>query len=321
MTCSPGRLDKAMHMLDKAEDASQLDLLTAKAIMQVYHEHWLGRHSYHTTGIEKEITIQLGDKSLPPLAGRVDIEARDLNTSQDCIIDHKTSSQSLDSQSYWDALGQDPQVLAYAAAFPTHEIIWDVIKKPTIRPRSLGKAALNELKETRSYFVREDVDEVVIGEALATGQECPRLFAYRLTAEYRSNPSKYFARRNITPSVFAVARFIKGFDQVRRDQAEAIHARDRIYRNGYACTGKYGACPFLRVCNGDEQLESSRFEDKLPTMDGEYLSVSGYNDWNTCRQKWAYKYLQRKQAAKRSHALGFGSLLHKGLEGWWSDEN
>ncbi len=112
------------------------------------------------------------------IAGKID------GLATDRIIETKTTSEDIsDGSKYWLRLRIDPQISMYilgAASLgtDTRTVLYDVIRKPTIRP-------YNSAKRT----------------------EAPDEWGLRLTADIAERPAYYYARREITRLDDEIAEF------------------------------------------------------------------------------------------------------------------
>jgi hypothetical protein len=143
------------------------------------------------------------------LAGKLD--ALD---SEHVVWETKTTSESIDAESrYWQILAINPQISNYFRALqnlgytPT-KVCYDVIKKPLMRPSQVpvldeaglkivldtqtGDRVYNKNGQPRQTGSKEE------GYTLQTRTETVEEYADRLRKDIAENPSKYFARREIT---------------------------------------------------------------------------------------------------------------------------
>lgn len=215
----------------------------------------------------------------PEAAFRVEFEGRIYEGKRDAIIrlpdgrlglhEMKTSSDSVqDESSYWDRLRMDVQVGLYSLTMPEPPafILYDVTRKPTIRPKSIVKADAArmeaELKKAgRAAYFGETFTEEQLRPALAEAQESPALYGARLTADIGNEPTSYFARRNVP----RIARDYVTLKENLRQQVEVIeHAMDRnlMHRNPDQCTAFGRLCEFFQLCSNN--VRPQRTDTAIP---------------------------------------------------------
>ena len=179
-------------------------------------------------------------------AGKIDgiVELADGRTA---VIEHKTTGDSIAPDSdYWARLAIDQQISGYVIAskaigHPAETVLYDVIKKPGIKPRKVTKAEAETLATTGAYF-----GEAIDNRVAAGMIETPQMYGARLTADIAAEPDKYFARREIPRLTSDLDEFRQELWDMQRDMAEAIK-HDRHFRNTAACVG-FGTCEYLSIC-------------------------------------------------------------------------
>lgn len=173
------------------------------------------------------------------LAGRIDGICR---TYEDrlMVLEHKTTGDSLDSDSsFWTASRIDTQITLYMLAarhlgFNVQGVVYDVIRKPSIAPKLIGKGNGRN---------RESVAE----------------YGERLAADLGERPHFYFQRREIPRFDSELAELQEEAWQVAKDIHQA-DKRSQHYRNSAACAAMY-PCEFLDICANRVNL----LADPLPT--------------------------------------------------------
>lgn len=168
------------------------------------------------------------------------------------LTDHKTSGQDLDR--FFEEAGMDPQLLIYADlawsnGFKVESIHYDLIRKPTIRPRKVTKAERETLWRDGTYhgeLFSEYQPKIDGSEWEVPETETPRLFGARLTAHIFEDPHRYF-RRIEKPLL------VSDVDNARQDLWDVVQSirdcrrRGSWPRNTQQCT-RYGKCPYLDLC-------------------------------------------------------------------------
>jgi hypothetical protein len=189
-------------------------------------------------------------------AGKIDGIAK-LPDGRLAIVEHKTVGDSIEpGADYWRRLLMDAQISRYYLAarelgYDVSTTIYDVTRKPAVRPKSIPKAdrALHTSKGNYHGVLLHDV---------CPEREMPEMFAGRLLDDMQTRPEFYFARNEIP-------RLASDLDEFRWEQwqiAQQIHQADvhgRFYRNTSACIG-FGRCTYFDHCRG--LLDSN---DNIPT--------------------------------------------------------
>ncbi len=154
------------------------------------------------------------------LGGKIDQIAR-LSDERMAIIEYKTTGFNVDPDSdLWTRLRYDPQISMYVYAasqhFDTPTTLYDVVRKPSIRPKKVNGS-----------------------------RETPEEYGVRLAADMQDRPDFYFARREIV-------RLHDDIEEFRHDlwqQAETLKEckkHNRWYRNVSAFTCDY--CAYKDIC-------------------------------------------------------------------------
>lgn len=174
------------------------------------------------------------------------------------LIEHKTSGEDIGpGADYWQRLMLDAQVSRYvlAARAMGHDVqatIFDVTRKPFIRPKNISKAERADSTAKGHYF-GFDLHE------MCPERETPELYGARLVADMATRPDFYFNRVEI-------ARLDSDLGDFRHDQyatLKSINSCNRYEffpRNTSACTSPY-RCQFLDVCRGMRGNPNERVPD------------------------------------------------------------
>ncbi len=173
-------------------------------------------------------------------AGKIDaIVAKDSGVLG--VMEHKTTSDDIGPMSdYWARLNVDQQITGYMVAarhlgFEVQSVIYDVIRKPSLRP--LRATPVDKRKYTKDgtlYANQRDVDET------------PAEYGARIAADIQADPTAYYVRREVTRT----ERDLEDFKSELYMTAEMIREarrKERHPRNTAACVG-FGRCPYLDVC-------------------------------------------------------------------------
>jgi hypothetical protein len=179
-------------------------------------------------------------------AGKIDGIAK-LPDGRLAIVEHKTVGDSIEpGADYWRRLLMDAQISRYFLAsrdlgYDVTTTIYDVTRKPAIRPKAVTKAE-RALHTSKGHYHGAKLTEA------CPERETPEMFAGRLLDDMQTRPEFYFARNEIP-------RLEADLDEFKWEQwsiAQQIHQADlhgRFYRNTAACIG-FGRCTYFDHCRG-----------------------------------------------------------------------
>lgn len=341
-----------------AEDKDPLDappvlLAQARALMAGYDARWSGAGWQLAVGpinaageegqqVEQEFLLPIlnpetGEQHSVFLhAGKYD--GKVLFEGRKYLLEHKTASEDIADPHapYWRRLAIDAQVSAYNLASwqdadRLEGTLYDVIRKPTIRPRILQKKDIYEITHSGSYFgIPVDNAEIDgVGYGLIK-DESPDLYERRLTHKYVEEKDAFFGRRTIARTDREVLEFSNELWQLTQE-LEYTRTHNAHYRNSGACMAWGRACEYLGICSGHESAQSDRWRAKetlhteLPLVSAEVgasrdvLTYSRMSCFKSCKRKHQLRYeigLERVDK-QDDEALRFGSVVHEALEAWW----
>ena len=233
------------------------------------------------------------------------------------VVEHKTTSSDITPGStYWRKLTLDTQVSQYLGATEGVEgMLYDVIRKPGIKPfKATPEADRKYTKAGTLYAAQRERDET------------PEEYAVRLRADISEGPNKYYARG-------IIVRLPSERTEAARDTwlvAGSIRESMRLDawpRNPGSCDAYGRTCDYWAVCAGETTIQDdTRFRtaetphEELPGIVHRLplLSNSAMSAYRACPRKYLYSYVQRRRPIVTPHALTFGTLIHAGLEVWWS---
>lgn len=269
------RLDAAIEAM-RPHVADEFDLVRAGVLMQGYDARWSGER-LDVIAVEAEfraplINPETGAASRTyELGGKLDVVVRDRSDGLVKLVEHKTTSDDIGIGSdYWKRLMIDPQISTYfaggkAVGHDIAECIYDVIKKPGLRPSAVPLTdehgckivldANGERVRTQKGTWRQTAD-TALGYVLQTRPETPDEFRERLTAHVAENPERYYQRGKV------VRLEAEELDAAHDAWATARLIRDaelanRWPRNPDACV-RYGrTCGFFDVCTGTASLDDA----------------------------------------------------------------
>jgi hypothetical protein len=249
------------------------------------------------------------------------------------LIDHKTTTQDIGdpTSAYWRQLAVDSQASHYellllANGIRLDGIVWDVVRKPGIRPKQIAAKILKAALSESTYCGFDITTETLKWLAAGNDRENGELYAARLAEETINEPDRYFARRSNPRTSEQLVEYAKELWGMGKDIRHA-ELNNEHFRNSGACFNYGTPCEFLSLCSGCDTPESDRWQKKpkkhaeLPDDIGghDVLTNSRLRVFATCRRKHYYQYelgIERFDAERRE-ALYFGSVFHEALDAWW----
>jgi len=162
-------------------------------------------------------------------------------------------------------------------------------------------------------------------------------YRLRVRQEIGTNIDKYFRRglivRNEAERREAAYDVWMVGQQIRESQLANAWPR-----NTDACTQYNSTCDYWPVCAGEASIEDpTRYEhvaaqheelggatadNGITASDGRVhlplLTTSSAKAYRSCPRRYYFAYESRMRPVRKSHALRFGTLIHRGLETWWS---
>lgn len=246
-------------------------------------------------------------KKLPKcrLDGMIDQIWRHKKTARIVIGEQKSTGRSLESGEYWDVLKVSGQVQTYSYALwmlwvggalkqyglkPSDAVIvqpvYDVWKKPSIKPKKLSMADSKKFIETGEYcgekFLLGPLNEVngrpCVRESGAKEgtfaiRETPEMYAERLLRDITERPDFYFARKEIPVDEIDLQDFaencVKLVKTIRHIEKENLWIRDS---KGCKHPGK---CDFYDACHDNKDFPcgvEAAPEGYRTTLDSESLA-------------------------------------------------
>lgn len=233
------------------------------------------------------------------------------------VVEHKTTSSDITPGStYWRKLTLDTQVSQYLGSTEGVEgMLYDVIRKPGIKPfKATPEADRKYTKAGTLYAAQRERDET------------PEEYAVRLRADISEGPNKYYARGIIVRLPSERIEAARDTWLVAGSIRESMRL-DAWPRNPGSCDAYGRTCDYWAVCAGETTIEdATRFRtaetphEELPGLVHRLplLSNSAMSAYRACPRKYLYSYVQRRRPIVTPHALTFGTLIHAGLEVWWS---
>lgn len=230
--------------------------MTLKALFEGYRNRWeeYDRNTYETICTERAFKAPLmnpetgGISKTFHLAGKIDALAKEKATGKVVIVEHKTTGQDIGPGSdYWRKLPIDGQVSGYyvgaeAIDYPASKCLYDVIRKPTIKPYKATP------EDKRKYN-----KDGSLSKACREFDETPDEWYERLTADIASRPDYYYARIEISRSDNDLMEYLFDMWAVSREISDA-QRMNRWSRNPQACS-VFGTCEYFGVCTGEQDID------------------------------------------------------------------
>ena len=177
------------------------------------------------------------------VAGKIDGIVR-LEDGTFALHEIKTTSDAVDLGSdYWRRLRIDGQVSHYMIAaremgFDINAVLYDVIRKPTIKPKAISKAARKQADEDGHYF-NTPID------GPCPDRETSDLYVARVLDDIGENPDKYYTRGVVHRTDGELDEYRAELWQSHKLMLDPTLSRTR---NTAACLSHYGRCPFFDLC-------------------------------------------------------------------------
>ena len=272
-------------------------------------------------------------------AGKIDGVLRDRRSGTLKVLEHKTTSDGIESDSsYWARLAMDSQISKYILSLNSRgldvsTVLYDVIRKPAQRPKGIAildddgvKIVLdrdgNRVRTKDGKKFRESGDSEQ-GYVLQTRLETPEEFHSRVLEELRSDLAGYCVQREIPRSESDLLEYMR--DAWAQSQQILYFRRVGLWpRNPSACTA-FGTCEFFDLCAGRASVDGIRFAHKLKrhaelSLDEGGKDLLTNSRLNALRRCSRYHFLAYEEPTKRvgdeDEALRIGSLFHEAAEAY-----
>lgn len=332
-------LEAAIAVVD-AEPQYELRQATVRAMLigydYKYADNW---NQFQICEVEEFISSPLlNPKTLAKSrtfinGGIIDLELAD--SQGHGIMDHKTTSDSIDEpdDTYWKVLTVESQLdhyllLKHINGEKADWAIWDVMRKPGIKPRQLTKAEAKTLEASGTYCgVPFPAD--IVKASLELGKETLPLYEVRLIVECTENSGRYFQRRRITRLGGQILQYAEELWDNGQEFREA-RLSERRGRNSGACMNYGRACMYLPICSGHDSADSGNWKKKsyvhgeLPIFDDgqggrSILTNSRIRTFQLCRRKeyLAYDLGIERNDPEETEVLAFGTLWHAALAAYF----
>jgi hypothetical protein len=210
------------------------------------------------------------DRIAPPLVGKIDRIVK--HGERAMSVEYKTTSSDIaPAADYWHKLKMDTQVSVYTYAmrrdgWEVAGTLYDVFRKPAIRPRLLTQAETKKFITTGEWcggnfevaaaptMTEPEIvevnnvksTEVKIGAKGWQFRETPEMYGVRLLQLMYSEPEKYFARKEIARTDKELRKFEVELYNIAESMKLMVR-HDNFYRNEAQCDKPY-PCAYRAIC-------------------------------------------------------------------------
>lgn len=262
------------------------------------------------------------------LGGKIDAIARDERDGADVIFEHKTTvSDIADGSPYWAATMMASQLSTYmvgarAIGFNPRRIVYDVLGRPAQRPHEATPV------ESRKYTQPTNKDPV--SRLYANQREADETveeFRVRVRGVIGECPVEWYKRQTVLRLMNDEAEAAKDVWFTSASIALGWQLR-RYPRNPDACVALNRVCTYLGVCSGNADI-TDPYKFRRVENPHEELSESGakhqlrvltnseVSTFRSCNRLHHIRYDQGIRSIKATEPQRLGTLVHRGLEGWW----
>lgn len=257
------RLGRAMHLCleewwsngkEKAvglliQNAGDIDEQDAAKITAMLEHYDPPVDLYDVVNLEYKFAMQIKDpdRGIPlegvEFTGRVDGILRD-SVGNTVVLEHKTTSQDIIGFGpYWQRLTIDHQILWYMMATGARKVLYDVLKKPTLKWKQAETE--EEFKRRRAALIKKSKT----GTSKAKRQlgESIEEYRQRCSEQIGGSPDEFLQCREIVFTEDDIEAANRDLYQLAR-MIKDCHMSENYPKDGGACRQYYGTCPYLEVC-------------------------------------------------------------------------
>jgi hypothetical protein len=269
------------------------------ALITGYDARYANDHPYTTLAVEETFDVPLRNPATGRpsrrfrLAGKIDAKVEDADGLW--LVDHKTTSENLGAEGYWQHLAINGQISTYCLAALAQGLkpvgmLWDVIRKPCIRPKD---------------------------------GEPPWAFRERLTADALERPDFYFHRRLVRRPEHELLTYAEELWELQQEiHDDEPNTLPRRCPTACYSFGRY--CGFLDLCATGRHPDSHPHRSPClhpelgPGFGAGHLTHSRASTFAQCPRKHYYRYSWGLTEGGDAEALVFGEWAHLALGAWWA---
>jgi hypothetical protein len=270
-------------------------------------------------------------------AGKIDGILRCKRTGLLKVLEHKTTSDSVDSDSnYWGRLTMDSQCSKYILSLRQRGLdvkvaLYDVVRKPAFRLGNVpildeeglkivldGSGQRVRTKDGKKWRQSPDTEA---GYAVSSRPETLTELAERTHAEVKDRPSEFFVQKEIPRSDSDLLEYMQ--DAWALSQQILYFRRQNLWpRNPSACTA-FGTCEFFELCSGRATVDGIRYAastahqelSELKEGEKQLLTNSRLSALRKCSRYHFLRYEQpTERVGEKDEALALGSAFHAAAE-------
>jgi len=247
----------------------EIECVTVQCLVEGYHKAWA---KSKIIILESEATFEL--PIVHPKTGETHPDWRQtgkrdrigrLPDGRIALMETKTVSEDIANDSdYWTVLAVNQQISKYALAaqqegIAVETVLYDVIRKPTIKPKpvpEMDKHGVKIIRDAKGERVltlkgqprqRPDASE---GWTLAATPATAEQWRKELTKDIASRPDYYYNRREIPRLTSQLDEYAQEM-WVIADDITRCRASGEFIRNTSACRKFNTLCPYYPLCAGD----------------------------------------------------------------------
>lgn len=254
---------------------------------------------FETISVEQFLTAKVVDphtnKRINKWANAGKIDALLRVNGRTVLMDHKTTSDSIEDDSYWSHLRIDGQASHYLILLlqngtDVDSVLWDVMKKPTIRQKQT---------ERLDEYSQRLIDDCI-----------------------NVRPDYYFGRRIVPQLSDIVLNYAEDLPKIAKQMRDAANQDGLPPKSTGSCFLYNKRCKFLPLCTGESQItdwiKKPKKHAELPDAPAgvDLLTHSRIRCFQACQRKHYYEYVAQIKHPDEPEdaALRFGTLWHLALE-------
>ena len=279
--------DKTMPTEDDYAYQHSIDRITVGTMLSAYFWRW-SEIDAHNEVIATESVFQmpiLNPDTNHPMQKIVASGKQDgiikLADGRLALLEHKTSGEDLSPEKdFWKALRIDGQISLYWLAanhngYNIDTVLYDVIKKPTIKPLLIPKLDKEKKKQVvdintgerilnKDGSVKQSVNNKET-QAMITRPETPEEFGQRYLEQIYEDPDRFLIRKEI-PRLRCDLDEYK-YDMYQTAQQLRFNNNKKCWpRKDSLCRGRY-VCQYLDLCCNGFDINSNEVPQGYVTVD------------------------------------------------------
>lgn len=240
----------------RAVELDPYETVRGEVMLSRYHLQWRWEQSaYIVRGVEEAFARP---RTWGEFGGKLDaLVETSVIPRQLLVVEHKTTSDEVTPGSdYWRKLSVDNQLANYLIASGADGVLWDAIRKPSLRP---GRATPVEQRRRRKdgalYAGQREEDEPLDD------------WRRRLEEAYDAEPGTWFGRQLIRRTSAELVTAGRHLDELASDALRSYAAPEVSQpRNQEACT-RYGRpCDYQALCYGEQAVEDAVMSGRLRVL-------------------------------------------------------